>query len=65
MCCGATQDAESSAFLPITQSVGLFQVAVGLRWVSMGARSPHGVGTLPGCTALDSTAELGKVSVGI
>ena len=51
MRCGATQDTESSAFLPITQSVGLFQVAVGLGWVSMGARSPHGVGTLPGCTA--------------
>ena len=51
MRCGATQDTESSAFLPITQSVGLFQVAVGLRWVSMGARSPHGVGTLAGCTA--------------
>jgi len=45
--------------------VRLFQVAVGLRWVSMGASSPYGVGTLPGCTALDSTVELGKVSVGI
>jgi hypothetical protein len=33
---------------------------MGLRWVSMGARSPHGVGTLPGCTALaHSTAFLG------